>query len=448
MSSHISNHLVEIIGIPLTLFFNALLVACEFSLIKIRFSHFNTDLKDQVDAHRLLRPLLQSGDRSIRVIRLGLTGCLILYALFSYPLLIALFGLVPLPGSLATAGAALLAFIVAVTVHQLVGEMFPRAVGLAYPLQSLKTGAPLVIFLGWLTRPIRLLVLGAVRFVWRVWRGESLPDLDSLDLETQIELLRKESPEMSMVAQLILKNTLMMRELVVADVLLPRNQVKYFDLNLTLEENLQMARESGHTRFPLCYGDLDRCLGLIHIKDIFRYPGDLTRMDLRRLKRNMIRIDSEEPLESALTKLLSHRMHMALVIDEFHGTEGLLTLERILEQLVGEIRDEFDADEEVLIKSDLKNDEAIVSGLTPLHEIESIFGTQLDTEEVSTIGGLVTSELGRIPEAGESVEIENLAIEVTDVDDTRVLEVRIRSISASDESEEESDVPGKGPDED
>jgi CBS domain containing-hemolysin-like protein len=310
-------------------------------------------------------------------------------------------------------------------------------------LQSLKAGAPLIIFLGWLTRPIRLLVLGVVRFVWRLWSGEALPDLDSLDLETQIELLRKESPEMSMVAQLILKNTLMMRELVVADVLLPRNQVKYFDLNLSLEDNLKIARESGHTRFPLCYGDLDRCLGLIHIKDIFRYPGDLTRMDLRRLKRNMIRIDSEEPLESALTKLLSHRMHMALVIDEFHGTEGVLTLERILEQLVGEIRDEFDADEEVLIKSDLKNDEAIVSGLTPLHEIESIFDTHLDAEEVSTIGGLVTSELGRIPETGECVQIENLAIEITGVDETRILEVRIRCVSSDDESADDSQGPEK-----
>lgn len=443
MNTLIANHLVEIAGIPLTLLVNALLVACEFSLIKIRFSHFNTELRDQVEAHRMLRPLLESGDRSIRVIRLGLTVCLILYALFAFPLLTALFDLAGLSGGLATAGAAILAFILAVMVHQLIGEMFPRAIGLAYPLQSLKAGAPIVLFLGWFTRPIRLLVLGVVRSVWRLWQREPLPDLDSLDLETQIELLRKESPEMSMVAQLILKNTLLMRELVVADVLLPRNQVKYFDLNLSLEENLELARESGHTRFPLCYGDLDRCLGLIHIKDIFRYRGDLARIDLRRIKRNMIRIDSEEPLETALTKLLSHRMHMALVIDEFHGTEGVLTLERILEQLVGEIRDEFDADEEVLIKSDLKDDEAVVSGLTPLHEIESMFGTELDIEEVSTIGGLVTSELGRIPDAGDQVEVENLSIEVTDVDETRVLEVRIRSISEEEDSDDAGDSSGE-----
>jgi CBS domain containing-hemolysin-like protein len=329
-------------------------------------------------------------------------------------------------GGMATPVGAVLSFILALTLHQLVGELLPRATGIAYPLQSLRLGVFLIGFLEWISRPVRLFALGIVRFLWRMWRKEPLPDLDSLELETQIELLRKESPEMSIVAQLIHKNTIMMRELVVSDVLLPRNQVKYFDLNLPLEENLATAKATGHTRFPLCYGDLDRCIGLIHIKDIFRQPGSLERLDLRRLKRNMIRIDLEEPLESALTKLLSHRMHMALVIDEFRGTEGVLTLERILEQLVGDIRDEFDADEEVLIRSDEKTDEAVVSGLTPLHEIEAKFGVDIDDEEVSTIGGLVTSELGRIPEIGEQITLFGLQIDITESDETRIIEVRVR----------------------
>lgn len=438
MIDPISNYTLQLIGIPLTLFLNALLVACEFSLIKIRFSHFNRDLQDRVERHRQLGPLMESGDRTIRVIRLGLTGCLILYALFSYPLFEAVCGHFEqqLYG-LTTPASALLAFVVALTLHQLVGELFPRALGLAHPFQALRMGAPFIAILGWLTRPIRLFLLGIVRFLWRLGHREPLPDLDSLDLETQIELLRKESPEMSMVAQLILKNTLLMRDLVVSDVLLPRNQVKYFDLNLPAEENLKMAKETGHTRFPLCYGDLDRCIGLVHIKDIFRSPSDLGTFDLRRIKRNMIRIESEEPLESALTKLLSHRMHMALVIDEFRGTEGVLTLERILEQLVGEIRDEFDADEEVLIRADMGTDEAVVSGLTPLHEIEAAFNVEINSEEVSTIGGLVTSELGRIPEVGEEIRLHGLHIEITAVEETRVGEVRLRPASQTGEEDSE-----------
>lgn len=430
MIAFLSTHLVEVIGIPLTLLLNAILVACEFSLIKIRFSHFNTELRDRVEEHGRMGPLMLSGDRTIRVIRLGLTGCLFLYILFAFPLLRDMFGLLGISvlGS-ATPLAAVLAFLIALVLHQLVGELIPRGLGLAYPLESLRIGSPVISLLAWTSRPIRWVVFTLDRLFWKLAGHDTVPDLDSLDLETQVELLRKESPEMSTVAQLILKNTLVLRELVVADVLLPRNQVKYFDLNLPLRENLAMARESGHTRFPLCYGDLDRCLGLVHIKDLFRHPGDVDALDLRRIKRNMIRIDSEEPLESALTKLLSHRMHMALVLDEFRGTEGLLTLERILEQLVGEIRDEFDADEEVLIREDVNTDEAVVSGLTPLHEVEAKYGLEFDEEDVSTIGGLITSELGRIPELQEKLTVQGLEIDITEVDETRVIEVRIRPVA-------------------
>jgi CBS domain containing-hemolysin-like protein len=437
----LSGSSVFLIGIPLILLVNALLVACEFSLIKIRFSHFDTHLRHRVEQQRHLGPLIDNGDRTIRVIRLGLTGCLILYALLSFPFFVSLLDGIELQlYSQTTLVSGVLAFIFSVLLHHMVGELFPRALGLAHPVGSLRLGSPLIVVLGWLTRPVRRLILGIVSLVWRLWKNEPLPDFDSLDLETQIELMHRESPAMSAVAQLMLKNAILMRDLVVEDVLLPRNQVKYFDLNLPLKDNLEMAKETGHTRFPLCYGDLDRCLGLIHIKDIFRHKGDLERLDLRRIKRNMIRIDSGEPLESALTKFLSHRMHMALVIDEFRGTEGVLTLERILEQLVGEIRDEFDADEEVLIRPESGSNESVVSGLTPLHEIEANFGVELENDEVSTIGGLVTTELGRIPEVGEQLTLSGLEIETTEVDETRVIEVRIRPL----EENQADDSPVEG----
>ncbi len=442
MITFLSTHSVEIIAIPFTLILNAILVACEFSLTKIRFSHFDTELRQRVEAHKRISPLIRTGDRTIRVIRMGLTACLFLYILFVFPLINNLCGLFGIEILNSQAPLALiLAFLFSLVLHQLVGEYIPRGLGLAYPMESLRIGAPVIIVLARLMRPVRWFVRGLVRLFWRLAGHDKVPDLDSLELETQVQLLGKESPEMSTVAQLILKNTLILRELVVADVLLPRNQVKYFDLNLPLKENLAMARESGHTRFPLCYGDLDHCLGLIHIKDLFRSPGNIYSLDLRRIKRNMIRIDSEVPLETALTKLLSHRMHMALVLDEFRGTEGVLTLERILEQLVGEIRDEFDADEEVLIREDVNTDDAVVSGLTPLHEVEAKYGLEFEEEDVSTIGGLITSELGRIPVLEERLFMQGLEIEITGVDETRVIEVRIRP--ADNEDTETVSEPGK-----
>ena len=173
MITLLSEYSVQIIGIVLTLFFNALLVACEFSLIKIRFSHFNTDLREKVEASRRIGSLIESGDRTVRVIRLGLTACLLLYALLGFSFFEHLCQKLEwtLYGT-TTPISALLAFVMALTLHQLVGELFPRGVGLAYPLQSLRLGAPLIAILGWLTRPIRFIVLGIVRVFWRFWRND------------------------------------------------------------------------------------------------------------------------------------------------------------------------------------------------------------------------------------------------------------------------------------
>jgi CBS domain containing-hemolysin-like protein len=435
---------LHIIGLLSLLGIHGLLVACESSLVKIRFSHFNRELRDAIDASRSLSAIVEKGDRSTRTLRIGSSLSSIVYVVLLLSLAARWMG----PDGLALNGIAFLGGIggilaVGLFLYHALAEVAPRSLGFEHPLSALRAGSWLLPLMGALTAPFRWLSIEAVSIGWRIFHKSELPDIDSLDLETQIQEVREESPEMSVVAQLILKNTLLMRELVVSDVLLPRNQVKYFDLNLPLSENLQMAKETGHTRFPLCFGDLDRCLGLIHIKDIFRYPGDPARLDPRRIKRNMIRIDSEEPLEEALTKLLSHRMHMALVIDEFHGTEGVLTLERILEQIVGEIRDEFDADEEVLIKSDHSEETAVVSGLTPLHEIEGLFDTELENEDVSTVGGLITSELGEIPPVGASLKHAGLEFSVTEVDETRVLEVRIIRTEGS-ETESEKDPADEG----
>lgn len=408
-----------------------LMRAAEFALLRIRLSHFDDDLLEALKARPALLKLSEL-DEQLSVDRIRFIGLMSLLAWFYLcwgawqSLIDQLLLPLPFPGNALLMLAGLLLLIL---VHWVFAESVARPWGIAYPLTALRWAYPLLRMLGPFSFGLPQLanLLGAK--MWHARAGSPPPGIASLGLRAQLEVSGNEDPEMSTVAQLILKNTLKMRDLVVADVLLPRNQVRYFDINEPLEDNLNLAKETGHTRFPLCIGDLDHCIGLVHIKDIFRFRGPLQQLDLRKIKRSMIRIDSEEPLESALTKLLAHRMHMALVIDEFHGAEGVLTLERILEQLVGDIRDEFDADEEVLLKVNEDPAELIVSGLTPLHDINAAFQVELDTEEVSTIGGLITSYLGRIPDAGERVQINGLEMEVIAVEETRILEIRLRRLA-------------------
>src|SRR5690606_39027279 len=124
-----------------------------------------------------------------------------------------------------------------------------------------------------------------------------------LDVEVQIRSLLRRGEELSPIMEMILKNTIDLRKRVVQDILLPRNRIQYFDLTDSNETNLEIARKTGHTRFPLCEGDLDRCIGLVHIKDIFRFRGDWREIDLRKMKRDILRFSPDDPLDVVLQRL-------------------------------------------------------------------------------------------------------------------------------------------------
>lgn len=423
----------------LLLVFHGLLVALELALIRLRLSHFDQARDARLEARPALQRLLDSPGKAVKVARLAMAGCLGGYFLLLVPITGELLATL-MNGEALRGLAAGIAFVLALILHHLVGELVPRGLGLAYAENLLmRAGWILVVIkalLAPIAAPLEAISNGLIRN-----RDEDEPidedepdDFEALDLEAQLEAAEEEKVSTG-VAERIVRNALNIRDLVVSDILLPRHQVQYFDLEDGLEYNLDFARKTGHTRFPLCQGDLDRCIGIVHIKDVFRYGGDLSRLDLRRIRRPIINFGPDDPLEQALPRLLAQKMHMALVVDEFGGTQGILTLERILEQLVGDIQDEFDAEEAPI--RPIANGEFVVSGLAALHEIEEHLDVEIDNEEVSTFSGLITSEIGRIPDQGERLEVENLAVTITQVDEKRVIEARVSLTELSEGKTEE-----------
>jgi CBS domain containing-hemolysin-like protein len=222
-----------------------------------------------------------------------------------------------------------------------------------------------------------------------------------------------------------IKNAIRIPQLDVSDILLPRNQIQFLDLNDTPLDNLDKAKKTGHTRFPLCQEGLDNCLGIIHIKDVFHFQGNLETLDLSKFQHQLLRFHENTPLEDALKKLMKYKIHMALVVDEFGGVVGMFTLEDILEELVGMIQDEFDADDAYILP--LGKNTFKVSGLAPIHEIEEFFDVQIENDQVSTIGGLVTAEIGRIPKKGERFKILNWSIKILEVTSKRIVSVSLHA---------------------
>ncbi|MCC5788268.1 MAG: HlyC/CorC family transporter [Opitutales bacterium] len=404
----------------LAIVFHFLFVLADCSLIKLQFTRFaSTAITQFKQRPKIAAMLFHSGEIS-RVIRMGCLASSVALGLFFFLALEAFF---QGPGSSITpmwrAVAYPVAFLLVILFHTLFGDLLPRSMGIQNPCKSLRWSGWWIGLTRFLAKPLELILLGLLQRVLPLMGLRPSPEAERLDAEVQIANLLQEGEEISPLTEKILTNALQLRKLVVQDVLLPRNQIQYFDLTRPVEENLEIARKTGHTRFPLCEGELDQTIGLIHIKDIFRARTDLKTLDLRKIKRPVVTFGPDDTLDFVLQRLLKQKLHMALVSDEFGGIIGGITLENILEELVGDIQDEFDREEEQ-IRPTGQEGVFLIDGLTPIHEVAETLQVSLSDEEVSTFGGLIISTLGRLPRKGEECHLGPLRIKVEEADERRL----------------------------
>jgi putative hemolysin len=164
---------------------------------------------------------------------------------------------------------------------------------------------------------------------------------------------------------------------------------------------------------------LDNCIGIIHIKDLFCTEEPIEKIDLHGIKRPIMRVPLDTPLQKIFRRLLHKRMHMALVVDEFQRTVGIITLEHIIEELVGDIQDEFDKEQDSIQR--ISKNTYKIAGLTPIHEVEEVLNIELEHQNVSTFGGLITYELGRIPEKGEKCSFQDIQVTIEEASKRRII---------------------------
>tara|TARA_Y100000588_G_scaffold41398_1_gene39524 strand:+ start:5689 stop:6984 length:1296 start_codon:yes stop_codon:yes gene_type:complete len=415
----------------LLILLNAIFVGSEFSLIRLRYSHFNPDLLDKLRKTKRFAKILDRVDEALQFLRLGISLSTLVLGVVLVPLVSSLLTYLGIDTGGVWAGFVYVAcLVVAIGLNYVLGESVPRGVALQHPVGMLHASYWLIWLLRTLTFPFMKLFGWFSRQSLRMFHLDPHADLNKLDLETQI-LSMDEDSSIPAFTQRVFKNVISMRELVVHDVMLPRNQIQFFDIFDGNEFNLELSKKAGHTRYPLCEGDMDNCLGIVHIKDVYRSEMEVQRLEFKKLARPVIVVGPDDSLELVLEQLLDKRLHMALVRDEFGGTVGVVTMENIVEQLVGNIQDEFDSEAEQI--EEVQEDVFIVDGLTPIHDVEEILNIEIDEDEVSTLGGLLTSELGKIPDAGQKVRLQNLEIEAMEVDEKRVLSARVRVLHNTDD---------------
>ncbi|MGF1448711.1 MAG: hemolysin family protein [Opitutales bacterium] len=420
------------LGLAIFLFFDAVLVACETFLVRLRHATVDQKALDQAKRNPGTARLLERSHRVARTIRWGGILTTLTAGFLLFPFIEGLLG--GAAQADATPGGPLIFALglgLAFGFHVIFGEMVPRGLAMANSMRTLRSTSFFLTLFEIILLPFFGLLEIVARKVLKVLGVAEAPEeYNLLDVEVLLRALTNQD-EVGLSPQLrqIIRNTLRIRELEVSDVLLPRNQVQYMELADSVSENLEHARRTGHTRFPLCDGDLDRTIGLIHVKDVFRYHGDLATLDLRGIKRDITRVSQDLPLEQALRKLLALKMHMALVMDAFGGVAGVITLERILEELVGDIQDEFDAAEEQTEVVPAGDGAFHIRGLTPIHDVEEALNIEIENEEVSTFGGLITAEIGRIPQTGEEFALSEtpLDVRIDEVDERRIIATTVRT---------------------
>jgi CBS domain containing-hemolysin-like protein len=434
--------LIAFVTISLMILANALYVAAEFATVSSRRTRI-TQLATQGDRFaQALLPILEdhkSLDRYVAACQIGITiSSLILGAYAQNAIAVRLVepvgDLLARIGWAASAEAAAVAagtasvvgVLIAITTLQVVlGELFPKSIAIQYPERiatlliwpmkiSLALFTPLIwIFNGSATLLLRLLGYNGVDKAGRAHSPE------------EIELLVTESHEGGLLEdseRRMLRNAFRLRELSARQVMVHRTKMLAAPLDITVEELLQQAIEAGFSRIPLYRDSIDDIVGFVHVKDVFRLHVE-RREQVQSVMRDVLFVPETLPVVDVWQQLNSGGQYLAIAFDEFGGTAGMITLEDLIEEIFGELQDEFD-DEMAVVARD-KEGRVYLRGDLLVSDVNEYLDLDLPVEAADTLGGLVFSQLGRLPGVGDEVKFGETVIRVEITEDFSIREVSL-----------------------
>lgn len=413
---------------------NGFFVAAEFAIVKVRSTQIEPLLRSGLKRAKLAHHVITHLDAYLSATQLGITltslGLGWLGEPFVAHLIEPVFALagVTNPTVLATVSFGV-AFAFITFLHIVLGELAPKSLAIQRAQTiTLGAAAPLHLFFV-IFKPAIWALNGAANSFLRTVGIEPVSESDLAHSEEELRLLLSHGANISATSRSILLQAMELRKRTVREVMVPRTQVVFLSTDKTLEENIAIALDHQFTRYPLCERDLDNVVGMIHLKDLFKLqdksgPGS----GLLAIKRDLLFVPETTQLEKLLNSFLAKKILMAIAVDEYGGTAGLITLEDVLEELVGEIRDEFDV--EPLMVQRVSEQEFLLDGTMPLHDFARMFDITPDTKDVVTLSGYVVHLLGRVPEKGTELHLGQWHATVEAVDGKKVKHLRIKKVAS------------------
>lgn len=422
--------LVALVAAVFLVVLNGFFVAAEFALVKVRPTRldelaeqgFRSALKAQ-HAVRHLDAYLSATQLGITLASLGL-GWLgePAFGRLVAPLIRDL-GLPP--GAVRPAEVAI-AFTVITFLHIVFGELAPKSLAIQRAQGvALAVAWPMMLFYSLFKIPI-VILNGAALFILRLIGVQPAHSLEMAHSPEEIGMIIRSSEESGAVspdeAELV-RNAIIIGDRDARDVMVPRVDVVYLSTAWSLEENMRKVHEMGFTRYPLCDPDVDHVIGMIHLRDVLTL-AQTPDADITQVRRDLLVVPETKPLDDLLREFQRRRIHMALVLDEYGGTAGIVTLEDVLEEIVGDIQDEHQNENPEIQRV---GDQAfLVDGGVTLSELRRDLDIELEAEEADTVAGYVQWLLGSVPEVGQEVAGDGYLLRVESMEGRRVRSVLIR----------------------
>lgn len=429
----------QILAVIVLVLINGFFVAAEFALVKVRETQLTPLILKGNRRARIARRVVRNLDASLSACQLGITLASIALGWIGEPVFSRL--LEPLMNALnvgsegvRTTVAAVVGMSVITFLHISAGEQAPKWLAIQRPLP---TSLVVVQPLAWFHRasyPFIWLLNQASLGLLRIFGVQPEEGGEHTQSEEELRLLLASSQKHSGASPLgreIVLNALGLRHRVARDVMRPRQEITALDTESSITECLDLAEKTRYSRFPLCEGgDLDRTLGVVHSKDLFAMRLKARQgADLAAVAWKMIYIPETARLEKLLQLFLERKLHMAIVVDEYGGTVGLVTLENVLEELVGQIQDEFDQEKPLLQK--IGHETWNIAGGLPLHQLSELIGEPLLSDGITTVNGWVTQRLGGFPKPGDLVSVGDFELRVEEMDGLRVARIRLARVKAA-----------------
>ncbi|BDG48625.1 membrane protein [Parageobacillus sp. KH3-4] len=426
----------------------AFFVASEFAIVKVRSSRIDQLVSEGNKRAIAAKKVISNLDGYLSANQLGITMTSLGLGWLGEPtverILTPLFERIHLSESLSHVLSFVIAFSAITFLHVVVGELAPKtfAIHKAEAI-TLFTAQPLILFYKAMY-PFIWTLNNSARLVTKVFGLQPAAEHEIAHSEEELRLILSESYKSGEINQSeyrYVNNIFRFDDRIAKEIMVPRKEIVALDINRSVKENLEIIKEEKYTRYPVIDGDKDHVLGLINVKEVFTdlVTNPSAEKQMKDYIRPIIQVIESIAIHDLLVKMQKERIHMAILVDEYGGTSGLVTVEDILEEIVGEIQDEFDVDEIPLIQK-VDETRTIVDGKVLISEVNDLFGLSIDDDDVDTIGGWILTKHYDI-KVGDSVEIDNYLFTVKEMDGHHVKTVEV--LKQEKEEETQDDVFGE-----